>query len=40
VNIDHIQHIADNQVVMGKNKLPVSASYKEAFLQLVNKNLL
>ncbi len=40
VNIDHIQHIADNQVVMGKNKLPVSASYREAFLQLVNKKLL
>lgn len=40
VNIDHIQHIADNQVVLGKAKLPVSASYREAFLQLVNKRLL
>lgn len=40
VNIDHIQHIADNQVVIGKAKLPVSASYREAFLQLVNKKLL
>lgn len=40
VNIDHIQHIADNQVVTGKARLPVSASYREAFLQLVNKKLL
>jgi DNA-binding LytR/AlgR family response regulator len=40
VNIDHIQHIADNQVVIGKMKLPVSASYRESFLQLVNKRLL
>lgn len=40
VNIDHIQHIADNQVVIGKAKLPVSTSYREAFLQLVNKRLL
>jgi two-component system LytT family response regulator len=40
VNIDHIQHIADNQVVIGKAKLPVSASYRDAFLQLVNKRLL
>ena len=40
VNIDHIQHIADNQVVIGKAKLPVSASYRETFLQLVNKRLL
>lgn len=40
VNIDHIQHIADNQVVIGKAKLPVSASYREAFLQQVNKRLL
>ncbi|AXY78187.1 DNA-binding response regulator [Paraflavitalea soli] len=40
VNIDHIQHIADNQVVIGKMKLPVSASYRDAFLQLVNKRLL
>jgi DNA-binding LytR/AlgR family response regulator len=40
VNIDHIQHIADNQVVIGKVKLPVSASYRDAFLQLVNKRLL
>ena len=40
VNIDHVQHIADNQVVMGKMKLPVSASYRESFLALVNKRLL
>ncbi|NII25647.1 response regulator transcription factor [Pseudoflavitalea sp. X16] len=40
VNIDHIQHIADNQVVTGKAKLPVSASYRDAFLQVVNKRLL
>ncbi|MDF2190069.1 LytTR family DNA-binding domain-containing protein [Paraflavitalea sp. CAU 1676] len=40
VNIDHIQHIADNQVVIDKVKLPVSASYREAFLHLVNKRLL
>jgi two-component system, LytTR family, response regulator len=40
INVSHIQHIADNQVVIGKNKLPVSASYREAFLQLVNKKLL
>jgi two-component system LytT family response regulator len=40
VNIDHIEHIADNQVMIGKAKLPVSASYREAFLQLVNKRLL
>jgi DNA-binding LytR/AlgR family response regulator len=40
VNIDHIEHIADNQVEVGKTKLPVSASYRDAFLQLVNKKLL
>lgn len=40
VNIDHVQHIADNQVVIGKMKLPVSASYRESFLALVNKRLL
>jgi len=40
VNIDHIQHIADNQVMVGKAKLPVSASYREPFLQMVNKRLL
>jgi two-component system, LytTR family, response regulator len=40
VNIDHIEHIADNQVVIGKAKLPVSASYRDAFLEIVNKRLL
>lgn len=40
VNIDHIEHIADNQVVVGKAKLSISTSYREAFLELVNKKLL
>lgn len=40
VNIDHIAHIADNQVLVGKVKLPISASYREAFLQMVNNRLL
>lgn len=40
VNIDHVQHIADNQVVIGSAKLAVSASYKEAFLRRINQRLL
>lgn len=40
VNIDHVQHIADNQVVIGKARLAVSASYREAFLRRINQRLL
>lgn len=40
VNIDHIRHIADNQVVIGNAKLAVSASYKETFLRKVSQRLL
>ena len=40
VNIDHIEHIADNQVVISKAKLPISASYRDTFLEIVNKRLL
>jgi len=40
INISHLQKIADNQVLIGDARLPVSASYREPLLRLIEKDLL
>jgi two-component system LytT family response regulator len=40
VNIDHLEKIVDNHVLIGKERLPVSASCKAPLLALIGRSLL
>ena len=40
VNIDHLEKIVDNHVLIGKERLPVSASCKAQLLTVINRRLL
>lgn len=40
INLDRLEKIADNYAIIGQAKLPVSASYREQLLSLVEKKLL
>ena len=38
VNIDQIDEINGNQVIIGKNEIPISKSQKDQFLAMINKD--
>ena len=40
LNIDHLEKIVDNHVLIGKERLPVSASCKAQLLMVINRRLL
>src|SRR5215831_8701784 len=40
ININHLQKIDANQAIIGKEKIPVSSSYRDHLLELINKRMI
>lgn len=40
ININHLQKIDANQVIIGKEKIPVSNSYRDHLLEVINKRMI